>query len=235
MFEYESLLQAYRKDIKSCVVLPKDEQERLVLEYQKTKDVSIQHKIVKSNMKLVAKIVLENKSRFGTVDVMDMIQEGNLGVIKAMDGFKTGKVNFPTYASFWVRSNLQRCFVKHANKNMGGTMRKLHDPVSTSSTDQPMKGAGDSGSDEGARLGDRLESDFDLEKQTEDLDVSEVLRHQIADMKLSDQEKWVLKFRLLSTDPMTHGQLGKTFNVSKQRMYNVEKDLLAKLKKEIKL
>ena len=63
--------------------------------------------LIKSNLRLVVKIAKGYISR--EMDLLDLIQEGNLGLIKAADKFDFRKnVRFSTYASFWIKQSIAR-------------------------------------------------------------------------------------------------------------------------------
>ncbi len=98
------LLQKYLQEISKYPVLSKEEEEKIAKEYYKTKDPKLAYKLVVSNLRLVVKIALEFQ-KFWSHNFLDLIQEGNLGLIQAVKKFDPYKgVKFSYYASFWIKA-----------------------------------------------------------------------------------------------------------------------------------
>ncbi len=96
-------LSQYVKEISRYKLLTNEEEEALVHELQETGDIEVAKKLVLANLRLVVKIALEYRSSWQ--NVMDLIQEGNIGLMKAVskyDNTKGAKLSY--YASWWIRS-----------------------------------------------------------------------------------------------------------------------------------
>jgi RNA polymerase sigma-32 factor len=96
-------LTQYVKEISRYKLLTIEEEESLIREMQETGDIEVAKKLVLANLRLVVKIALEYRSAWQ--NVMDLIQEGNIGLMKAVskyDGDKGAKLSY--YASWWIRS-----------------------------------------------------------------------------------------------------------------------------------
>jgi RNA polymerase sigma-32 factor len=96
-------LTQYIKEISRYKLLSIEEEEALIKEMQATGDIEIAKKLVLANLRLVVKISLEYRSAWQ--NVMDLIQEGNIGLMKAVskyDASKGAKLSY--YASWWIRS-----------------------------------------------------------------------------------------------------------------------------------
>lgn len=76
----------------------------------------IKNRLVMANLRLVAKIAMEYQ-HFG-VDLEDLINEGNMGLMRAVDFYKPSKGKFPYYASLWIRQRITRYL-----SNCGRTIR----------------------------------------------------------------------------------------------------------------
>ncbi|WP_038057929.1 sigma-70 family RNA polymerase sigma factor [Thermodesulfobacterium hydrogeniphilum] len=97
-------LQKYLQEISKYPVLSREEEEKIAKAYYKTKDPRLAYKLVVSNLKLVVKIALEFQ-RFWAYNFLDLIQEGNLGLLQAVKKFDPYKgVKFSYYASFWIKA-----------------------------------------------------------------------------------------------------------------------------------
>ena len=96
-------LTQYVRDISRYKLLTLEEEETLLKELEATGDIDVAKKLVLANLRLVVKIAIEYRSAWQ--NVMDLIQEGNIGLMKAVskyDGSKGAKLSY--YASWWIRS-----------------------------------------------------------------------------------------------------------------------------------
>ncbi|MEA1910950.1 MAG: sigma-70 family RNA polymerase sigma factor, partial [Spirochaetota bacterium] len=106
----ENTLKAYFRQIKRSVLLSFDEELELSRRIQ-TGDELARQKLIEANLRLVVKI---SKS-YITPDVsfLDVIQEGNLGLIKAAEKYDHEKnVRFSTYAAWWIKQSIVRALSK---------------------------------------------------------------------------------------------------------------------------
>ncbi|MCK4803605.1 MAG: RNA polymerase sigma factor RpoD/SigA, partial [Spirochaetes bacterium] len=102
----ESNLSAYLYQLKKDKLLTADEEKSLSKKILQG-DGQARETLIKSNLRLVVKIAKGYISR--EMDLLDLIQEGNLGLIKAADKFDFRKnVRFSTYASFWIKQSIAR-------------------------------------------------------------------------------------------------------------------------------
>lgn len=96
-------LTIYLKEISRHKLLTPEEEKELTLELIRTGDIEIAKKLVLANLRLVVKIALEYKSAYK--NVMDLIQEGNIGLMKAVSKYDPSKgAKLSYYASWWIRS-----------------------------------------------------------------------------------------------------------------------------------
>ncbi len=97
-------LQQYLKEISKFPLLSREEEERLTKEYYKTRDPRIAYRLVTSNLRLVVKIALDFQ-KFWMQNFLDLIQEGNVGLMQAVKKFDPYRgVKFSYYASFWIKA-----------------------------------------------------------------------------------------------------------------------------------
>jgi RNA polymerase sigma-32 factor len=96
-------LLAYLADLRKFDVLDPEEQNRIAIQFKETGDLALAKKLVTTNLRLVVKIALEYRSAYS--NVLDLIQEGNVGLMKAVsnyDPYKGTRLSY--YASWWIRS-----------------------------------------------------------------------------------------------------------------------------------
>jgi RNA polymerase primary sigma factor len=95
-------------EIQDIPSFSKGEEEKLRDKAKKTQRISADQKerLILANLKLVIRIAVEYKD-FG-VDLEDLINEGNIGLMQAVDRYKPEKGRFPYYASLWIRQKITR-------------------------------------------------------------------------------------------------------------------------------
>lgn len=97
-------LRRYLQEISSIPILSKKEERELAIRYRELGDKEAAFKMVVSNLRLVVKISLEYH-HYWTTNLLDLIQEGNVGLMMAVKRFDPYRgVKFTTYASFWIRA-----------------------------------------------------------------------------------------------------------------------------------
>ena len=97
-------LRRYLMEISRYPVLSREEEERLARKFLEEGDPKAAYVLVVSNLRLVVKIAMEYQKSWVT-NLMDLIQEGNVGLIQAVkkfDPFKNIKLSY--YASFWIKA-----------------------------------------------------------------------------------------------------------------------------------
>jgi RNA polymerase sigma-32 factor len=93
----------YLHEISRHAILTKDEEKDIAEAIAFRKDKRAEQKLVVANLRLVVKIALDYYSYH--LNVLDLIQEGNVGLLRAMRKFDpTRGTRFSTYASFWIRA-----------------------------------------------------------------------------------------------------------------------------------
>lgn len=99
----------YLNQIKKIPVLNAEEERALFLAYQQG-NPQAKRRLIISNLKLVVSIAKRYQSR--GLQLSDLIEEGNLGLIYALDKFDLGKkVRFATYATWWIRQHIEKALM----------------------------------------------------------------------------------------------------------------------------
>lgn len=105
----DNLLFLYMKDIQKYPMLEKDEELRLVRKAQ-LGDEEAKNRLIECNLRLVVNIA--KKYRNKGLSVVDLISEGNFGLIRAIDKFDVEKgFRFSTYAVWWIKQAISKAIV----------------------------------------------------------------------------------------------------------------------------
>lgn len=121
------IVQNYLSDVRQHEVLSREEEQEVAIRYRDHDDEAAEQKLVNSNLRLVVKIAMEYKS--GRVNVLDLIQEGNVGLIHAVRKFDPDKkIRLASYAQWWIRAYILKFLMdNHKLVKVGTTQaqRKL--------------------------------------------------------------------------------------------------------------
>jgi len=104
-------LDSYLTQINQFPLLTKEEEFKLATRYRKDNDIEAAQKLITSNLRFVVKVAFEYKS-YG-VKLLDLIQEGNIGLMMAVKKFDPYKgYRFISYAIWWIRAYIQNFIIK---------------------------------------------------------------------------------------------------------------------------
>jgi RNA polymerase sigma-32 factor len=100
-------LQAYLREVQRHPLLTPDEEKTLTVHYTKTGDVATAARLVTANLRLVVKLAYEYRRAYK--NIMDLIQEGNIGLMQAVKRYDPYRgVKLSSYAAWWIRAYILR-------------------------------------------------------------------------------------------------------------------------------
>jgi len=107
-------IQAYLREVaKSPLLTPKEEKE--LAKRAKRGDKKAKEKLIKANLRLVISIAKKYVGKTPHLSFLDLIQEGNMGLMRAVEKFDWRKgFKFSTYATWWIRQAINRAISDHA-------------------------------------------------------------------------------------------------------------------------
>jgi RNA polymerase sigma-32 factor len=106
-------LQMYLMEIKSFKLLTREEETELAIRVREKKDQRAAYVLVTSNLRLVVKIAMDFH-RYWTKSLLDLIQEGNVGLLQAVRKFDPYRgIKFSYYASFWIKAYMLKFIMEN--------------------------------------------------------------------------------------------------------------------------
>ena len=263
-FSADDPVRMYLKEIGKVPLLTPEEEIALAKRMSEG-DEEAKHRMTEANLRLVVSIAKRYVGR-GML-FLDLIQEGNLGLIKAVEKFDYNKgYKFSTYATWWIRQAITRAIADQArtiripvhmvetiNKTIRVSRQLLqelgHDPSAEEIAEEmnmPVEKVRDIlkiaqepvsletpiGEEEDSHLGDFI-PDEDASEPSEAASFS-LLREQLEEVlgTLAPREKKVLELRFGIADGRTRTleEVGKEFNVTRERIRQIEAKALRKLR-----
>lgn len=113
----------YMEEVKKYPVLTREQEHELALRYWKHKDRQAASILITSNLLLVVKLVMEFRTR--QQNLLDLIQEGNIGLMEALKRFDPYRdVRFSTYASWWIKAYILKYILDNWRLVKIGTTNK---------------------------------------------------------------------------------------------------------------
>ena len=257
-------VRMYLKEIGKVPLLSPDDEIELAKKIE-LGDEEAKKKLAESNLRLVVSIAKRYAGR--GMQLLDLIQEGNLGLIKAVEKFDYRKgYKFSTYATWWIRQAITRAIADQARtiripvhmvetiNRLVRTQRQLVQKLGREATpeelakelDMPvervreiMKISQDPvsletpiGEEEDSHLGDFIQ-DNNVEVPA-DAATYTLLHEQLMDVlsTLTEREQKVLRLRFGLDDgrPRTLEEVGRQFNVTRERIRQIEAKALRKLR-----
>src|SRR5918912_2798242 len=106
----QSGLQLYLRQINESPLLTADEKKQLARRIIHQNDPAARERMVRSNLRLVVNIAKHYVNR--GLSLPDLIEEGNIGLLKAVEGFDPENGSrFSTYASWWIKQSIKRALI----------------------------------------------------------------------------------------------------------------------------
>ena len=264
----EDPVRMYLKEIGTVPLLTADEE----LELAKKKADGDEHakdRLIEANLRLVVSIAKRYTGR--GMSFLDLVQEGNLGLIKGVEKFDYTKgYKLSTYATWWIRQSVTRALADQARtirvpvhmvetiNKMSKMQRKLtldlgYEPsvaelaealeMSEDKVMEIMQIAREPasletpiGEEDDSNLGDFVADNNVLtpEGNVESVMLKEHIDALLGDLKERERQVIVLRFGLEDGHPRTLEEVGKAFNVTRERIRQIEAKALRKLRNRVR-
>ena len=264
----EDPVRMYLKEIGTVPLLSADEE--LVLAKRKAEgDESAKERLIEANLRLVVSIAKRYTGR--GMSFLDLVQEGNLGLIKGVEKFDYTKgYKLSAYATWWIRQSVTRALADQARtirvpvhmvetiNKMSKMQRKLtlelgYEPSVTELAEalemsedkvmeimqiarEPASLETPIGEEDDSNLGDFVADNNVLtpEGNVESVMLREHIDALLGDLKERERQVIVLRFGLEDGHPRTLEEVGKEFNVTRERIRQIEAKALRKLRNPVR-
>ncbi len=260
----EDHVKMYLKDIGRIELLTADEEIELAKKISEG-NIEARNKLVEANLRLVVSIAKRYIGR--GMGLLDLIQEGNSGLIKAVEKFDHTKgYKFSTYATWWIRQAITRALADQSRTiripvHMVETMHRIQrcsrqilqekgrdatvEEISELSgmspekvreimqiAQEPISIDSPVGEDEESSIGEFIADEASPEP--DEIVGKTMLREQIGEVlkTLTEREENVIRMRFGLDDgvPRTLEEVGKAFNITRERIRQIEAKALRKLR-----
>ena len=264
----EDPVRMYLKEIGTVPLLTAEEE--LELAKRKTEgDPIAKEKLIEANLRLVVSIAKRYTGR--GMSFLDLVQEGNLGLIKGVEKFDYTKgYKLSTYATWWIRQSVTRALADHARtirvpvhmvetiNRMSKMQRKLTLELGYEPSTKELATALDMteekvleimqiarepasletpiGEEDDSNLGDFVADNNTVtpEANIESVMLREHIDVLLKDLKDREREVIILRFGLRDGHPRTLEEVGKIFNVTRERIRQIEAKALRKLRNPVR-
>ena len=264
----EDPVRMYLKEIGTVPLLSAEEELRLA-KRKAEGDESAKERLIEANLRLVVSIAKRYTGR--GMSVLDLVQEGNLGLIKGVEKFDYTKgYKLSTYATWWIRQSVTRALADQARtirvpvhmvetiNKMSKMQRKLtlelgYEP-SVSELAEALDMSEDKvmeimqiarepasletpiGEEDDSNLGDFVADSNAVtpEGNVESVMLREHIDALLGDLKERERQVIVLRFGLEDGHPRTLEEVGKEFNVTRERIRQIEAKALRKLRNPVR-
>ncbi|MBW1753520.1 MAG: RNA polymerase factor sigma-32 [Deltaproteobacteria bacterium] len=266
-------LQRYLVEISKYKLLTREQEIELGKKVREEADSEAAYVLVTANLRLVVKIALEFQ-RVWMQNLLDLIQEGNIGLMQAVNKFDPYKnVKFSYYASFWIKAYILKFIMdnwrlvkigttqgqrklffklkkekqklidegfdpkpKLLSQRLGVSEREIVDMDQRLdgwdvSLDAPLKD--DSDTERIEFLGADVESTEDRVAKKE---MEALLHNKISEFKkmMTSRELDIFEQRIFSDSPATLQEIGDRYSISRERVRQVEKNIIKKMREFFK-
>jgi len=264
----EDPVRMYLKEIGTVSLLSAEEEYALAIRKQQG-DEAAKQRLIEANLRLVVSIAKRYTGR--GMSFLDLVQEGNLGLIKGVEKFDPEKgFKLSTYATWWIRQSVTRALADQARtirvpvhmvetiNKMSKMQRKLtlelgyepsvkelaeHLDMSEDKVQEIMQIAREPasletpiGEEDDSNLGDFVADANVLtpESNVEAVMLREHIDSLLGDLKERERQVIVLRFGLEDGHPRTLEEVGKEFNVTRERIRQIEAKALRKLRNPVR-
>ncbi len=262
-------LHRYLQEISQYELLSREETDELATRFKETGDKDAAYRLVSANLRLVVKVAMDFQ-KYWMQNFMDLIQEGNVGLVQATKKFDPYRgVKFSYYAAYWIRAYVLKFIMDNWRLVKIGTtqaQRKLFFSLNKEKKLLELQGFKPETKLLAERLNVKEKEVVEMSQRMDSWDVSlespvrsdsedeqknfipsggpgieatiagKEMKHRLTELleqmkeKLNEKERMLLEKRLLTDEPMTLQNIADQFDISRERVRQIEVNLLQKMK-----
>ncbi|MBM9519951.1 RNA polymerase factor sigma-32 [Desulforhopalus vacuolatus] len=262
-------LHRYLQEISQYELLSREETDELAIKFKEEGDQEAAYRLVSSNLRLVVKVAMDFQ-KYWMQNFMDLIQEGNVGLVQATRKFDPYRgVKFSYYAAYWIRAYVLKFIMDNWRLVKIGTtqaQRKLFFSLNKERKLLESQGFKAEPKLLAERLNVKEKEVIEMEQRMDNWDVSlespvrsdsddeqksflpsngpgiesvvagREVKERLTELitalkdKLNDKERMILEQRLLTDEPLTLQNIADKFDISRERVRQIEVNLLKKMK-----
>ena len=217
--DFENSISTYFEEIKNMKPLTKKEERKLWKRFHETNDMKAREALINANLKFVPTVAKQFKGC--GLPFADIVEEGNIGLIKAIDRFDPKKdTKVISYAVWWIRKNIIEAIEKRGVldvDNIDDYLPTNHDKKDDNETVE-------------TRIAIPEKNDFVEEKQTAPIDAINILEELFEGVP--ERERYIVSdyFGLDGIKPKTLEEIGEEFNLTKERVRQLNEKALKKMR-----
>ena len=265
-------LHRYLQEISQYELLSREETEELAIRFRETGDPNAAYRLVSANLRLVVKVAMDFQ-KYWMQNFMDLVQEGNVGLVQATRKFDPYRgVKFSYYAAYWIRAYILKFIMDNWRLVKIGTTQAQRKLFFSLNKEKKLLEAQGFKPDvkllaerlhvkesEVVEMSQRMDnwdlsleapvrSDSEDEQKSflpaggpgiEDRVASRQMRERLGQVlaliegRLNEKEHMILQTRLLTDEPKTVQTIADEFGISRERVRQIEANLLKKLRKQL--
>ncbi|NQT57130.1 MAG: RNA polymerase factor sigma-32 [Desulfobacteraceae bacterium] len=266
-------LQMYLFEVKRYKLLTVEEEKKLAIRVREHKDEKAAYRLITSNLRLVIKIAMDFH-RYWTKNLLDLIQEGNVGLLHAVRKFDPYRgIKLSYYSSFWIKAYILKFIMDNwklvkigttqSQRKLFFNLAKERDKlISQGFSPEPRLLAErlDVKEEEVVEMSQRLggwelslsspisddsretydsyipDPSTDIDDQLSEYQSRQLLTNKLAEFRktLSGKEADIFDNRIIAEKPLTLQELGGKYNISRERIRQIQEKIIKNIKKWLK-
>lgn len=223
--DFNTTVKTYYTELKKCKPLTREKERELIIK-AKNGDLDAQNEVLSANLKFVFSIASRYKGKGASIP--DLISEGNMGLIKAMEKFDVSKdVKFISYAVWWIRNSMQE-FIKKRQSIF--SYEKDDDILYNTQSSNILYDT----EDEYVLKQDTVE-DYDDNEELKEMSEKQRMIVDTLLSKLDERETFIVKsyYGIGIKEEMNLEEIGRVLNITKERVRQIKSVAMSKLRSEI--
>lgn len=219
-------LGTYLNEIEKISLLTEDEEYQLAVK-AKNGDMVARNKLVEANSRFVVSIA--KKYQGNGLELEDLISEGNIGLLIAVDKFEPEKgYKFISYAVWWIRQSIMKA-INDKSRAVRIPANKIKDAelyeIDVCSLDTPV------GEEEDSSFGDFIQSDLNIEEGVMDKALTESINNILSQFSERERDVIIKRYGLNDQKALSLKEVGDLYGLTKERIRQIEKKMITNLSK----